>query len=88
MIIFSTNIYLYLDNSSGKIDAEKDTLEIEIILHYLLINLKTSYLSLFETLKIVTKATLVIDYVSILGPNKSYVFNTGTFQFKSDWNIS
>ena len=78
MIIFATIIYLYLDNFSSKIDAEKDTLEIEIILHYLLINLKISYVFLIETLKIVIKATLVIDYVSILGPNNSYVFNTGT----------
>ena len=49
MIISSTIIYLYLDNSSGKIDAEKDTLEIEIILHYLLINLKISYVFFIET---------------------------------------
>ena len=62
MIIFSTIIYLHPDNFSTKIDAKKDTLEIEIVLHYLLINIKISYVFLIET--------LVVNYVSVLGPNK------------------
>ena len=74
IIILSTNIYLYLDNFSSKIDAEKDTLEIEIVLHYFLINRKISYVFLIETLKKVTLAILVVNYVSVLGPNKSYIF--------------
>ena len=82
MIIFSTIIYLYLDNFSSKIDAEKDTLEIEIVLYYLFIDLNRSVM--YYLIEKVKKVTLVVDYVSVLGPNKSYVFNTGIIQFKFD----
>ena len=49
--------------------------------HYLLIrSLKIS--NVFETLEKVAKATLVVNYVSVLGPNMCCVFNRGTIQFK------
>ena len=61
MRIFSTIIYLYHNNFSTKIEAKKDTLEMEMVLHYLRLNLKISFVLLNEMFKIFTKVTSVVN---------------------------